>query len=86
MLENNTAELSGSKMPERCKPDYESIIKNLRTKLSNNLALENAVWGYVGESRLRDKMAEMMGELISEQRKLQRDIDILIKEQENNQN
>ena len=67
---------------EPCKPDYESMIKRCAEKRAKNVSLTEAVLNYVGNTRLRGPLAEMVGELVSEERQLSAEIDALIKAQE----
>jgi len=73
---------SSMAMKEQCKPDYEHMIKTANAKLTKNVGLREAVFVYAGNVRLRNKMAELVGELYSEQRQLESKISSLIKEQE----
>ena len=72
------------KRAERCKTDYEAMIKRVTEKLEKTLNFQNALFDYVGfgSSRVRNKLAELLGELVSEARILQGSIDELIKQQE----
>ena len=67
---------------QKCKPNYEHMIKVANAKLTKNVGLREAIFAYAGNVRLRKKMAELVGELYSEQRQLEVKISDLIKEQE----
>jgi geranylgeranyl pyrophosphate synthase len=73
---------SGMKQAERCRPDYEAQIKNLNDKLLKNQALFSALMDYIGGKRVRDKLAEMIGELVSEEHQLMKSIEQTIVAQE----
>jgi hypothetical protein len=80
MLENTGPE--GSAMIEKCKPDYEKQILNAKERLNKNQNFQDAIFNYMGDIRLRDKMAELVGELVSESRQLKISIEQMIKAQE----
>lgn len=65
-----------------CKPDYEQLIERAKSRLDKAQNLENAIWDYLGDRSCRDKLAEMVGELVSEKRLLNMEIDRLITAQE----
>jgi len=71
-----------NKQPQQCKRDYETEIKREREQLAKITNLIDAIWDFVGHGQLRDKMAELIGELISWQRLSAHTIEILIGEQE----
>jgi len=81
MLENNYADSDGASI-EKCKPDYEKQILNLRIRLTKNHNFQEAIFNYVGNIRLRDKMAELVGELVSESRQIESNIEQIMKAQE----
>ena len=56
------------KAVQECKPDYEVQIKACNNELTKNQNFQTAIFDYVGNVRLRDKMAELVGELVSEER------------------
>ena len=66
-----------------CKPDYEGAIARERERLIKLTNLIEAIWAFIGPNSLRDKMAELMGELVSMQRATNHKIDLLIQTQEN---
>lgn len=82
MLENIESGCLGQKIPERCKPDYEAMIKTNQERQRINNNLQEAVFEYAGKSRLRGKMAELIGELVSEDRILKANTNDLIRQQE----
>ena len=67
---------------ERCKPDFEAMIKSAKESLSKNEHLYEAIFNYVGNSRVRGKLAELVGELASGARQLKARIEQLMKEEE----
>ena len=67
---------------EKCKPDYEKQILNAKKRLSQNQNFQDAIFDYTGNVRLWDKMAELVGELVSEARQLKISIEHMIKAQE----
>ena len=60
---------------EKCRPDYEAQIKSLTEKHTKNQRLLEALLDYVGGKRVRDKLAEMIGELVCEGRNLSKAIE-----------
>lgn len=81
MLQDNVLEGS-SAIIEKCKPDYERQILLAKERHNKNKDFQDAIFNYMGNVRLRDKMAELMGELVSESRQLETSIGQMIKEQE----
>lgn len=73
-LEKSYAE-SGNMKSERCRPDYEAQIKTLTDKHTKNQRLLEALLDYIGGQRVRDKLAEMIGELVCEGRNLSKTIE-----------
>lgn len=67
---------------EDCKPDYEGMIKANKDKLQKVIALKDSLFDYIGLSTPRGKLAEMVGELICEERQLEFSIENLIERQE----
>ncbi len=85
MLEDTYGgEILSSEAPQKCKPDYEQLIAQASDRLAVNKALQHVIYEYTNFQRLRGKMAELMGELASEETWLNRRIDSLIAEQEKN--
>lgn len=83
MLENTSGGLGDPAKTERCKPDYEKQINQAKEKLSKAVNLKVALFDYIGNShQVRDKLAEMIGELVWEERTLINRIDGLIEDQE----
>lgn len=80
MLEDNYPQTGAS--IEKCKPDYEKQILNAKKRLSQNQNFQNAIFDYTANVKLRDKMAELIGELVSESRQLKINIEHMIKAQE----
>jgi len=75
--------MRGEAMKEQCKPDYERAIAREREEVIKITNLINAIWEFVGRDVLRNKMAEMMGELVSMERSANCNIEELIQAQEN---
>ena len=67
---------------ERCKPNYEEMINNLKARQEKAEVLANALIDYTGYVQLQDELAEMYGELMSEIVSLNFNIEKLIAEQE----
>jgi len=65
-----------------CKPNYERMIEDTKDKLAKNLAFQDAIFNYIGKIILRDKLAELVGELVSEERFLRTKINDLFEQQE----
>lgn len=80
MLENYQS--GNTKTVEQCTPDYEKMINQATEKLNKNRALQIAIFNYTGYVKFRDKMAELLGELVSRERLLKHIIDDLIKDQQ----
>ena len=59
------------------------MIKSANTQLDLNLNFQNALFEYTNYDSVRDKLAELLGELVSKEKQLSRRIDQLIKEEEN---
>ena len=82
MLEHTESEPGLGRM-ERCKPDYESMITKNKERARLNANFQEAIFEYVGDKKLRNKMAELLGELVSEARVLKNSTDRLIEQQAN---
>ena len=67
---------------EKCAPDYEVMIKSAKDQLQKNETLQSAIANYIGHRKVRNQMAEMVGELRSEEWQLQKNIGIYMAEQE----
>lgn len=70
---------------ERCKPDYEAMISNLQKKFERADQFKEAALEYFTGKRARNKMAELIGELVTECNMLAGEIQSLLKAQENDQ-
>ncbi len=81
MLEN-CEPLSSERKSERCKPDYEEIIKRVKTNLDKTIRFRDAALAYLEGKKALDKMAELIGELVTAANQLQRYYDMLIESQE----
>lgn len=81
MLQHGPGEVTGNTM-EKCKTDYEGLIKQAKTRLRLNLNLQSAIYAYTGFITLRGQMAELMGELSSESVSLKKRIEEYIADQE----
>jgi hypothetical protein len=75
-------EMPKSISSERCKPDYEGMIKRLKAKQvkSNNLLI--ALVEYFEGKRATGAMAELIGEALTDKNAYQIEIDSLVKQQE----
>ena len=80
MLDNYPQEIGS--MAKECKPDFEQLILSARNSLGKNQNFQDAIFLYLGDIRLNGKMAELLGELVSESRQIKSRIDNLIKHQE----
>lgn len=69
-------------LARNCRPDYESMIKRSKEQLVKTNNFLAAIFDYVGNTMVRDKMAELVGELYSTKVSLEASIDAMIKEQE----
>lgn len=79
----NDGPLTGSYgAKQECRPDYERLITEAKLQLSKNTCLQDALFDYLGNRTVSGKLAEMVGELVSEERVLTTRIDQLIKQQE----
>ena len=67
---------------QRCVPDYEAIIKRTNDKLDKVVELKTALFDYLGKRRVKKELAEMIGELVMEERELADIIKRTISEQE----
>ena len=76
------AESQGKLGGERCKPDYESMIDSARKRLKKTTDFLEAVFSYTGRNLVRGTLAELIGELESERRSHEYNIENLIKRQE----
>ncbi len=86
MINNATDGGSIEKMDmarSECKPDYEKMITGAKDKLEKNQKLQEAIFNYFGNLRLRNQMAELVGELVSEERQYRHEVARLIQQQEN---
>ena len=81
MLDDNYHQGLGSSAKE-CKPDFEQMILSARNSLGKNQNFQDAMFLYLGDVRLNGKMAELLGELVSESRQIKSRIDSFIKQQE----
>jgi hypothetical protein len=70
---------------ERCKPDYESMIKAARAELLKATAFLDAIFEFTGNREHDGKLAELIGEVYSITRMYESSIERLIKEQESEQ-
>ena len=70
---------------EQCKPDYEAMIANLQKKFDKHNHFKEAALKFFEGRRARGKIAELIGELVTECNMLAGNINLLIKQQENDQ-
>lgn len=66
----------------KCKPDYESMIKKCTEKRDRYKKFKEAMFEFIGRDYVREKMAELLGELVSHERRYNAEIEELIKRQE----
>ena len=65
-----------------CKRDFEKEIKNAKEKLRKIVTFKNAVFDYTGKyARINGKFAEMVGELVYEERAAEGNIKSLLEQQ-----
>ena len=67
---------------EKCQPDYEGMIKRIKERLDRSVNFRDAALVYFEGRTAKDKMAELLGELVTECNSLQREHDALIEAQE----
>jgi len=67
---------------QRCKPDYEGMISRNRANAERYAKFISAFYEFIGHESVRDKMAELLGELVSIERRFRMEIENLIKAQE----
>lgn len=84
MLDDNISGGAGQslKMTERCKPDYEEMILRLRERTIATGDFRNAALAYHKGKTARDKMAELIGELVTKHAQLALELESLINQQE----
>lgn len=88
MLENKyyrgvgTDESGKSETNEKCKPDYETLIRKLNLKLSKATTFRDAILSYFEGNIVKDKVAELLGELVTECNLHQKTLNELIVKQE----
>ena len=86
MIEQNyggMGECEEKRVVEKCKPDYEAMIKRANIKMARTTAFRDAALAYLEGQTARDKMAELIGELVTECNVYQKTINELIVRQEN---
>ena len=69
-------------MAERCRPDYEGMIKRLKDRLDKSINFRDAALDYFEGKKANGKMAELIGELVTLANQLQLEHDALIDAQE----
>lgn len=67
---------------EVCQPDYESLVSGVKDQIAKCNNLKNALLNYVGKQHVSGRVAEMIGELVTEERQLNARLDAYIAEQE----
>ncbi len=82
MLEGNHGYPEKLDKAERCKPDYEGMTKRVKATLDKTIRFRDAALGYFEGKRAQDKMAELIGELVTTSNQLQREYESLIEAQE----
>jgi hypothetical protein len=86
LYEHGVSPDMGMTKAEKCRPDYEGMIKSVKERLDKAVAFKDAALIYFEGRRAQNKMAELIGELVTECNTLQREYDILIEEQEKQPN
>ena len=82
MLENNNpGSVQTMKSAERCEPDYERMIVNLKGRLQKSTDFKDAALAYFEGQNARNKMAELIGELVTECAQMERELESLIDDQ-----
>ena len=82
---NDTApqeEMLGKARAERCRPDYETQVMSLKATLKKAADFRDAALRYFLGKRARDKMAELIGALVTECAYYENELDKLIQQQE----
>ena len=82
MLENRNEPIGSISSKSECKPDYEQMIKHELNRLNLNVQFQDIIFEYMGNVILRDKLAELVGELASEERQINASVKRLISQQE----
>ena len=72
-----------AKSVERCKPDYEAMIKRARVSLARATDFRDAALSYFDGVTVRGPMAELIGELVMTCKTHEKTINELIVRQEN---
>jgi hypothetical protein len=72
-----------SKSPEVCKPDYEMMISRNRKNKERYSKFINAFYEFIGFEVITGGLAELLGELITNERKYDNIVQELIHQQEN---
>ena len=67
---------------EKCRPDYEAMIKRIKIRLDKSINFRDAALNYFEERSARGKMAELIGELVTKCNSLQLEYDNLVEAQE----
>lgn len=82
MLRRNVAYPGPGKTEQVCRVDYEKLIADFNIQLDKSRDFLTAIRTYFDEVPLEGHMAELVGELVSEQWSLIKNRDRLIKQQE----
>ena len=67
---------------QRCEPDYEAMVKRITQRIKKTETFKDAALLYFEGKIARNKMAELIGELVTEYNQLARERDSLISRQE----
>ena len=59
-----------AKVAERCEPDYEGMVERINKRIGKTALFKDSALAYFDGKRARGKMAELIGELITEHRQL----------------
>jgi len=82
MLENIRNGNESPKTMGECKRDFKKEIKNAEERLRKIVTFKNAVFDYTGKyARINGKFAEMVGELVYEERAAEGNIKSLLEQQ-----
>ncbi len=76
--------VSGERMSQDCRPDYEKLIKLQRVRLDKILIFKNALLDYCDYDHVEvhGNLATLLGELVYRQKRCEYEIDRMIAEQE----
>jgi len=67
---------------QECQPNYEQLIESAKHRLDKCNDLLQAIYNYTGDIKVQGTLAEMIGELVTEQRSLEQRINQLMDQME----